>query len=152
MDNFFIFCAKYLFILSPLLVLWIFYKAPAEIRKQMFWHGLLILPISFVFGLIARKLYFDPRPFVVEYFTPLIPHVADNGFPSDHTLLLATLASLMTIFHRESAALLWVITLLVGISRVYVGIHHPIDIVGSIIIALIATALVHFVLERVKKV
>lgn len=151
MDTFFIFSAKYLIVLSPLLALWIFYVAPSEIRKQIFLQSVLTLPLALGLSVLARHFYFDPRPFVVEYFTPLISHVADNGFPSDHVLLLATLASLITIFHRRMGVFLWLITLVVGIARVYVGVHHPIDIFGSILIALVSTWLVYFVLHRLKK-
>lgn len=152
MDTFFIICAKYLVVLSPLLALWVFYAAPSEVRKQIFFQSLFTLPLALGLSLIARHFYFDPRPFVVEYFTPLISHVADNGFPSDHILLLATLASIITIFHKRMSIFLWLITLVVGIARVYVGVHHPIDIFGSILIALVSTWLVYFVLHRPKRI
>ena len=97
-------------------------------------------------------LYYNPRPFFEENFTPLIPHLADNGFPSDHLLLLSALAILICIFNRHWAVPLWIIALLVGISRIYAGVHHFADIFGSIFIALISAGLVYFVLNREKKV
>lgn len=100
---------------------------------------------------MARALYFDPRPFVEGQFEPLIKHVADNGFPSDHTLLLAAIASVITFYDKRYATILWVITLVVGLSRVYAGVHHLLDIAGAILIALVSTSLVYFVLMRIKK-
>ncbi|HEY4528441.1 MAG TPA: phosphatase PAP2 family protein [Candidatus Paceibacterota bacterium] len=148
MTNVLIFCAKYLFILSPVVVFYFFYKSDAEIRKRILVLGALSLPLSYILGVIGRMLYFNPRPFMVSGVEPLISHAADNGFPSDHTLLLASIASLVFIFNRKLAAWLWVITILVGISRVYAGVHHFIDILGSISIAIASTALVYVIIRK----
>jgi len=116
--------------------------------KKVLPLGVISLPLTYVLGVIARSLYFNPRPFMVSGVEPLISHAADNGFPSDHTLLLASIASLVFIFNRKLAAWLWVITILVGISRVYAGVHHFIDILGSISIAIASTALVYVIIRK----
>ena len=65
--------------------------------KKVLPLGVISLPLTYVLGVIARSLYFNPRPFMVSGVEPLISHAADNGFPSDHTLLLASIASLVFI-------------------------------------------------------
>lgn len=152
MDQLAIFGAKYLFLLAPIVALVFLYRASPEVRKGVAVFGLLSLPLTYVIGLVARSLYENPRPFVVENIKPLIDHVADNGFPSDHLLLLAGLATLISFFDKKLGILFWVIALLVGISRVYAQVHHWTDILGSIVIALIVGGVVHFVLEARKKV
>lgn len=151
METLIIFGAKYLFLLTPLIVLWLGYKHRNEWRR----FGLVIfanLALSYPLSILARALYDNPRPFVVENFTPLIQHLSDNGFPSDHTLLLASLAAGVGFFNKKTASFLWLIVILVGVSRVLSGVHHYADILGSIVIALIAKWIVYFVLERKKKV
>jgi len=64
-------------------------------------------------------------------------HVANNGFPSDHTLLATTIAMLVYIFDKKLGIFLLVVSFLVGASRVVSGVHHWLDINGSIIIALV---------------
>ena len=54
-------------------------------RNQALLLTLFVLPASYIFGRFAGLIFNNPRPFVVDGFTPLVQHIADNGFPSDHT-------------------------------------------------------------------
>ncbi len=147
MDTFFIFGAKYLYILSVLIVLFIFYKLPLEAKKRMVVFGIISCALALIVSISAREIYFNPRPFVVEGFEPLITHEADNGFPSDHTLLAAALASVGVFFHKRAGLYLWLIAGIVAISRVYVGVHHALDVLASAGIALLS-ALVAYAIIR----
>ena len=55
-----------------------------------------------VIALILGHLYYNPRPFVVGNFTPLISHSVDNGFPSDHVLLASAIASILYFFSKKT--------------------------------------------------
>lgn len=145
-----IFGAKYLYLIALFVAGVYFLKLPWQEKKQIFVFGIVALPIMFAVLKIAAALYFDPRPFVVGHFTPLIPHDPDNGFPSDHTLLLSAVASLVFPFNKKMSSILWVFVVLVGVSRVYTGIHHPIDIIGSIIIAVAVASAVYPFVNRSK--
>jgi undecaprenyl-diphosphatase len=152
MDTFFIFCAKYLFVLSILIGLVWFIKIPKSDKKRWLIIGLISLAITYIIGKIASLLYYNPRPFVSDNIVPLIQHAANNGFPSDHTLLVSAIASVVTLRNRTWGLVLWLIAILVGYSRVYVGIHHITDIVGAVLIALTSTLIVYFVQNRKKNV
>ena len=147
MDTLFIFGAKYLFLLAVVILIIVFFRLPKEKRKEMVIFGAISLVLTYVLGLIAGHLWFDPRPFVVGNFTPLIPHAADNGFPSDHTILTAALAMIAWQFNRKASWVVWIAALLVGISRVYVGVHHPIDIAGSIVFAIVGGVITAYLLK-----
>jgi undecaprenyl-diphosphatase len=142
MNNIYIFGAKYLFLASIIIAVYYFLKI--EKKKEFFKFAIFSLPLSLAIAKIFNLIYFDPRPFVVNNFEPLIKHAVDNGFPSDHTLLAASLAALVTVFDCKIGGLLWLIALAVGISRVLVGVHHIIDIVGSIVISIISAAVVYY--------
>ena len=126
---------KYLFIFIILLGLIYLYKQKKDIQKKILLFSAICLPITFIFAKIASTLYFDHRPFVAHHFTPLIPHAANNGFPSDHSLISFAIASIVFVFNKRLGLLLFVLGLLVGFSRVYAGIHSPIDIIGSLAIS-----------------
>lgn len=151
MDTLFIFGAKYLFVLSIIMGAIYFLKAPREVRKEIFIFAVFTLPLTFLLGILANHLYINPRPFVVQNFTPLISHAMDNGFPSDHMLLLSSIAVVFGFFSRKRAVQLWIIAFLVGISRVYVGVHHWVDILGSISIAIISGFSVYYIQRVILK-
>ena len=138
-----IFGAEKLFLLSPLVALYFFYQLSREQKLRMAIFAFFSLPLTFILATLLRHVYFDPRPFVVGGFEPLVSHAPDNGFPSDHTLLLATIAIIWNFFRKKVALVLWIITLTVGFSRMAAGIHHFVDIVASIVIALIGGFVVH---------
>ncbi|MDE2188621.1 MAG: phosphatase PAP2 family protein [Patescibacteria group bacterium] len=147
-DYFFIFGARYLYLLAGLIVLAWFWKLPRESKKDIIIFGIIALPTIYIVSKIGAWLYFDARPFVVGHFTPLIPHDPDNGFPSDHVLLVSAIASIIYPFSKKTSAMVWAIAILVGISRVYVGIHHLIDVVGSVVLSIVISALAYFVFDK----
>lgn len=141
-----IFGVKYLiWVLIGLVLVW-FLKQSKEKQKQIIIFGITALPIIFLISRLAGMFYYDPRPFVIGHFEPIIPHKPDNGFPSDHALLGSALAVVIFPFSKKISGLAWLLTILVGVSRILGGIHYPIDIVGSIAIAIFAGILIYHVL------
>jgi len=144
METLLIFGAKYLFLVIVAVAVIYFFKQTKADQKQIIRLGIISLPISYIIAKIGGALFYNSRPFVVEKFTPLIAHIADNGFPSDHTLLSASIAFVIYFFNRKLGWILLALTLIVGFSRVYVGVHHLTDIFGSIIIAgVVVLAITH---------
>lgn len=143
-----IFMAKYLYLAVIALTVIYAVLMPRKVQKKMLLFAVVSLPLTFILGKTASMLYYDPRPFVVHHFTPLIPHAMTNGFPSDHTLISFAFASLLFVFNKKLGLLAGIMGLLVGIARIYVGIHSPLDIVGAILIAIVGAAIVDRVLAR----
>jgi|SRR3989344_760301 len=148
METIIIFSAKYLYLAVVAIAAGYTLLQPREKQKQIVLFAIISLPLAYIMAKIGSAFYYDPRPFVVGQFTPLIPHSADNGFPSDHTLLIAAISSVLYAHSKKVGAALWVLTLAVGTSRVAAGIHHPVDIVGSVVIAAAAAYAVHFFLNK----
>ena len=123
---------------------------PRPEQKRMVILAALVLPLVYLISLLGGAFYYDPRPFVVEHFTPLIPHKPSNGFPSDHVLWSAATAAIIFPSNKYLSLLLWVLTILVGAARVRAGVHHPIDIAGSILMAIVAASIVYLIIRRMK--
>ncbi len=92
---------------------------------------------------LGSALYFDTRPFVTEHIAPLFPHPADNGFPSDHTLLAMFIAICTLFYSRTWGFVLMALAVAIGAARVAAHVHHPIDILGAIAFAVAAALLAH---------
>ncbi len=139
-----IFIAQYLYLFVLLIGAVFFFIQPRNIQKSMAVCGVIIAPLAYVLSRIGGLLYYDPRPFVVGHFIPLIAHAADNGFPSDHVLLTGAVAMVVWFYSRKLSAILWVLAFAIGGARVYSGVHHVADIAGSVIFVLIAGIIYYF--------
>lgn len=135
-DQIFIFGAKYLYKFIAAIALFWFLRQNNSKKKDILILAVFCLPLEMIISKFASSLYYNPRPFVVGNFTPLIHHLADNGFPSHHTLLVFIITGIVLTFNRAWGSVLLFLSLFVGFSRVYTGLHHPADIFAGILISL----------------
>ncbi len=152
MDNLIIFSAKYVYVIEVILAIIYFFLQGRNKQKSIVALSIIFLPLAYILAQVIAAFYFDPRPFVVGHFTSLIPHAPDNGFPSDHMLLTSAIASILFVYNKKIGTLAWMIAIIVGISRVYAGIHHLTDIVGSATIAIVSIWIAErYILPQVAK-
>ena len=135
MDLLVIFCATYLIVVPPVVLLVYVALASVEIKRKLTLLAAISLPIAYGVSKIADALYYNARPFVVDGVAPLVAHAAENGFPSNHMLLAAMVAALVCVYNRPLGCVLGAIALCIGTARVLAGVHHTLDIVGSVVIA-----------------
>lgn len=110
-------------------------------RRAGFRMGLLVSLTLFVNAAIKDTLRL-PRPAGPE-LRLLAPETGRGyGFPSGHAQgTTAAWAYLYTSFRRRwLLAAGMVIVLLVGLSRLYLGLHYPADVVGGVVIGLVFVA------------
>lgn len=140
MESLIIFGAQYLYLVIVAIALGFVFRLPKEQAQRFVTFALLALPLTYIVAKLTSLGFYNPRPFVVEDLVPLISHAPDNGFPSDHTLLSSAIAAVVWCFHRSLGSLLLAVAFLVGMARVLAGVHHVSDVLGSILIATIVTA------------
>ena len=77
------------------------------------------------------------RPFEKLGIDPSASFLNNPGFPSDHVLfcMVITLAVLFGARSKKLAALLFALTVAVGIGRVLALVHTPLDVIGGLLIA-----------------
>lgn len=93
-----------------------------------------------------------PRPFAVEPVHLLFSHTPDNSFPSDHTTFLIGIATPFLLFRLWRVGIpLFLIGVAGGISRVFAGVHWPLDILGGIGVGLVGGVIGVWILKGVER-
>jgi undecaprenyl-diphosphatase len=117
-------------------------------NRQQFILTLLLAGIAAaILTIVFSKMYYHPRPFVVNNIKPLIEHGNDNGFPSDHTVMAMTIAGAIFFYRRKYALVALILTIAVAAGRILAHVHSLIDILGGIVIG-VMSAYIGYVLSR----
>ncbi len=130
-----LFGAQYLYLVIAVLAGIFIYSQSKELRLKLLISLVIAFPLAYILAKVGSVFFDSPRPFVLSGIPSLIPHAADNGFPSDHTLLSAACASLIFWCEKRLGTVLLLLAFLVGYSRMLAGVHHLVDVLGSIVIA-----------------
>lgn len=112
----------------------------------------------FISGLFVQGLKITfriPRPWILDSsFQPVssaVPAATGYSFPSGHTqsgtALFSTLGMNSAKFSRKFLCFLLII--LIGFSRLYLGVHTPKDVLTSMILTLIISVMVFFFLSPI---
>ncbi|MEV4623145.1 phosphatase PAP2 family protein [Asanoa sp. NPDC049573] len=101
------------------------------------------LALAFLVGLAVGGLGLEQRPFQAHPVHQLIAHAPGTSLPSDHATAAFAVALAVTVFlHRRWGLALLVAAVLIGLARIWVGVHYPADILASLVIAALAVGVV----------
>ena len=140
----------------PLIFIFILFYSWFKYKK--FRHSILYCSYSAILGLLLNYLitlfYFHPRPFMDKIGIILIHHVPETSFPSDHTTFMTSIACMLLYFKktRNIGILLLLLAVIGGTARVFAGIHYPFDIMGSFLVAGIASFIVFYMKSKLVRI
>lgn len=115
-------------------IIWLFLIIKGGRRGRIF-AGLIVLAIVLSDQISSSLL----KPYIARFrpcktldgFRLLVHCGSKYGFPSSHATNAAAIATLF-VFYNRNWAWLWVgVAFLIGISRVYVGVHYPFDVLAG---------------------
>ena len=124
-------------------------------RSDIVWT-LLFAGIAALFISHGLKAFLQlPRPPAVldkNMFHIIGPALTQKAFPSGHTTTVFTFAYVLILFVKKNLwrNLLFSIALLIGLSRVIVGVHWPLDILGGILVGIVSALLGFSLYDAVK--
>ena len=131
-----------IFLVVPLMLALWFWPANTPQRalnQRVAAAALTALILALGAASLAGHAYAEARPFVSDPGTRLlVQHSADNSFPSDHATVSFAIAASIIWLRRLAGGLVMLAATLIGLARVFVGVHWPSDILGGAIIGLAA--------------
>lgn len=108
-------------------------------KKETKTLGILLiagLTVSFYTVNILKVMVARPRPFLVLPNVILLAAEKGFSFPSNHATSAFMIATLLSN-HFKRYAVFYLLAALIGISRIYLGVHYPMDIIGGALIGMI---------------
>lgn len=142
MDNLMIIGAEYVIYLTIILMFALtLKKGPAE--KKALILAIFSIPVAVILIKVIHLFIITPRP--------LGAYEDGAAFPSRHASLMAAFAFAYIFFRSKWAALMVALTVWVGIARVYVGVHFPVDILGGIVTGLLSVISAKIILKSFQK-
>ena len=149
LDWFFIFFGSYVGYILVILAVVLIIKLSTS-KQRLFFFLFIILSLLLSRGVIGesfKRLYPVDRPFVTYHFTPLISESLHDSFPSGHALLYFALATCIFFMNKKAGWWAFGIAVVMGIGRVFVGVHYPVDVLVGAVLGIGSTFVVARLLE-----
>lgn len=119
--------------------------------------GVLLLTVIAValshWASTALKAIVDrPRPFVRYPDTNvLVPRPHDASFPSGHAATSFAAATILSFAFPKAAPAFLILAAAVAYSRVYVGVHYPLDVIGGAALGALIGIVVWWIVRRLRR-
>ena len=145
-----IFLANYLAYFLIIIAVFLLIKEKGW-RQRIYFFCLTTLSVILARGIITeviRFFYYQPRPFLILQLQPLISHNPTASFPSGHATAYFALALAIFYLNQKWGKWFLVAALLMGLGRIFVGVHWPSDILVGTLIGLGSALLIRKILPK----
>jgi undecaprenyl-diphosphatase len=139
-----VFAAEWIVLIVPvgLVLMW---TNGAAAQREAAVRALLAACLAFAFSKFIGMMWFHPRPFMVGIGQTFLFHAPDSSFPSDHATGMFSVA-LALLFGplretRRFGGFLLGLAIVVAWSRVFLGVHWPLDMVSALLVSSLAAVL-----------
>lgn len=142
LNPFFVFFAKYL-IYFVIIAALCFLFTKNRVNRMMVICSVISVAFAEILAMIVRLLHSNHQPFAeLPDVNQLVEKAVGNSFPSDHTIIVFALCLSFWIFKRGWHGIWILLAIIVGISRIGVGVHYPADVGMGALLSLISVFLV----------
>ena len=100
--------------------------------------------IAWCVATLLKFVFHTNRPYLtLQNIQPLISKT-DYSFPSGHATFFMALGVAMYLSHKKAGYVFMLFALLIGMARIAVGVHFPVDILGGFILGTLVAYLVKY--------
>lgn len=145
LDQFVILFSLYGPILFGLVLVWLWFskKGNKDENRKIVLLAFTVAVITLGIDKVIELSYFRPRPFVNNTVTMLVEKSnLDPSFPSNHSAGAFALALTILWKRRRVGVILLIAAFSMALSRIYIGVHYPLDVIVGALIALSVSCLV----------
>lgn len=139
---------EYLFFVGVLFY-WFFQKSQ---NRRMVVEACIAACIALTINALIGMVFYRDRPFVVHHVNWLIPHAKNASFPSDHATAAFVIATAIWFWRKRDGWLWLILAAGISISRVWTGVHYPLDVIAGMTIGVGTAFLVHSYSMRLKAI
>jgi undecaprenyl-diphosphatase len=125
-------------IISLCLLLFVFGKYKARMTAVFI---LSTSYISYIVSQTIKEIINRPRPLDVYTDISITGSAKLSSFPSTHSVLIASVVTILCAKYKKSSFILIPIALLVGVSRIYLGHHFPSDVLAGFFLGAVISIL-----------
>lgn len=119
---------------------------PSNKGRSLALKSFIALTMSFLISQIIKKSVKRIRPFVaLKNLNIKLIEIDKYSFPSGHTTSAFTLGVMASLYFPHMLILFLSLSTLVGISRMYLGVHYPTDIIAGSILGTLCSLIVYMV-------
>lgn len=101
------------------------------------WSCLFAFVIAFPLYYVLKNTIRRDRPYNKLPFDAVVRPSDKFGFPSGHAAAAFLFASVLSQSYPTAAVLSYSIAVLIGVSRIFLGVHYPADIVAGAAVGVI---------------
>ena len=144
-----IFLAEYMVYFLGLIIIAYWFTRSRK-NKMMIIQAMVAFVTAEIIGKLAGKFHLNYQPFaVLSDVNKLIDHAVDNSFPSDHTILFFSICFSFWLVRKKTGWLWLVLAFCVAISRIWVGVHYPFDVVTGAILGSISALFSYWLTPKI---
>lgn len=110
-------------------------SAASKLAGPCFWALALASVVNWAIKDVCER----PRPLAaLSDVRLLVDPLYASSFPSGHAATTFAIATVVSVLQPRWRWQVWTLAVLIGLSRVYVGVHFPLDVMGSLLLGFAA--------------